>query len=92
LGTFIPVTGGEEMVRAEVAVPEPGVMAAGEKAQLKPLGRPLQESEMELSKEPDWGFAVTVKPPDLPEGIVTDDGDALKDTVEDPPPELHAGL
>ena len=80
------------MVRAEVAVPEPGVMAAGEKAQLKPLGRPLQESEMELLNEPDCGFAVTVNPPDCPAGIVMDEGAALKDNVDDPPPEPHAGL
>jgi len=79
------------MVRAEVTVPEPGVMAAGEKAQLKPPERPLQESEMELLKEPDCGFAVTVNPPDCPAGIVMDEGAALKDTVDDAPPEQHVG-
>ena len=80
------------MVRVELAVPEPGVMATGEKEQLKLLGTPLQESEMGLLNEPECGFAVTVNLPDCPAGMVTDDGEALKVTVDDPPPELHAGL
>src|SRR3977135_1807395 len=92
-GKFIPATVAAEMVRAEVAVPAPGVMAAGEKEQLKPLGIPLQESEMLLLKEPDCGFALTVRLPDCPAGMVTVEGDALKVTLDEPPPpEVQAGL
>jgi hypothetical protein len=80
------------MVRVEVAVPVPGVMVAGEKEQFKVLGSPLQESAIELLNEPDCGFAVTVKVPDRPAGIVRDIGDALKDTIDDPPPVAHPGL
>lgn len=36
---------------------------------------------MELLKAPDWGWATTVKFPDWPAAIVTDEGAALKDTV-----------
>jgi hypothetical protein len=92
-GKFIPVTAAAEMVRAEVAVPAPGVMAAGEKEQFQPLGIPLQASEMELLNEPDCGLALTVKVPDCPAGMVTVEGDALKVTVDEPPPpEVQAGL
>ena len=66
-------------------------MVAGEKEQLKLLGIALQESEMELLNDPDCGFAVTVKFPDCPAGIVADDGEALKETVDEPPVELHPG-
>src|SRR2546430_9968740 len=41
---FSPAMEAAEMVRVEVAVPEPGVMAAGENAHPMPTGRPLQES------------------------------------------------
>lgn len=41
------------MVRVEVAEPEPGLMVAGEKEQLKLLGSPAQESEMGLVEDPD---------------------------------------
>lgn len=44
------------------------------------LGIPLQLSEMGLLKVPDCGFAVTVKFPDFPDGIVTVAGAALKST------------
>ena len=42
------------------------------------LGIPLQLSEMGLLKVPACGFAVTVKFPDFPDGIVTVAGAALK--------------
>jgi hypothetical protein len=49
---------------------------------------------MGLLNDPDCGFAVTTSVPDCPAGMVTAVGEALKVTlfVEDPPPELHAGL
>ena len=80
-GRFIPVTAAAEMVRVEVATPEPGVMEAGEKEQLKLLGIPAHEREIALLNAPDCGFAVTVKRPDCPAGNVTADGDAPKATV-----------
>jgi hypothetical protein len=80
-----------EIVRVEVPAPEPGVMAAGEKAQLIPLGIPSQESEMGLLNDPDCGTAVTVKVPDCPEGILIEMGDALKDIVDEAPVAPHAG-
>src|ERR1039458_815364 len=80
-GRFIPVTVVEEMVRVEVAVPAPGVMLAGKKEQAKVLGMPLQLSEMGLLNDPDCGFALTVRFPDIPAGIVRDPGDAVKDRV-----------
>jgi hypothetical protein len=67
------------MVRVEVAVPEPGVMIAGEKEQLKVLGTPVHDSEMGLFEAPDCAFAVTVRLPDFPAGIVTAVGEAPKD-------------
>ena len=69
------------MVSVELAVLAPGVMAAGENAQVRPLGSPLQESEIELLNAPDWGSATTVRFPDWPAEIVSDDGAALNDTV-----------
>jgi hypothetical protein len=80
------------MVRVEATVPDPGVMAPGENEQLKLLGRPLQESEMALLKAPDCDSAATVKLPDFPAGIVMDDGDAVKDNVDEPGPAAHPGL
>ena len=77
------------MVRVELAVPEPGVMVAGEKAQLNLAGIPAHESEIgTLNAFPDWAFAVTVKPPDAPVAIVTVAGAALKDTAGFEPPPL----
>lgn len=64
-------------------MPLPGVMVAGEKTQLRVLGMPLQESAMELLKVPDCVCTLTVKVPVLPEGMMTDAGDALKDKVGD---------
>jgi hypothetical protein len=83
-----------EMVSVEVAAPFPGVMIAGENAHCQPLGTPLQASVIGLLNDPDCGFAVTVTVADCPAGMVTAVGEALKVTVEveDPPPELHAGL
>jgi hypothetical protein len=65
----------------EVALPDPGVMLAGEKEQFRALERPLHESEMGVLKDPDCVCAVTVKVPDLPAGMITDNGDALKANV-----------
>jgi hypothetical protein len=69
------------MVRTEVAVLAPGVMAAGEKAQLKLEGSPVQVSEMGLLKVPDCAVAATVKVPDMPERMVMVAGAALNETV-----------
>ena len=41
---------------------------------------PLQLSEMELLNDPDCGFAVTVRVPDMPARIVSEAADTLKDT------------
>ncbi len=41
------------MVRVDAAVPAPGTMLAGAKLQLNVLGKPAQESVIELSNEPD---------------------------------------
>lgn len=57
------------------------VMLAGENEQDHPVGRPAQESETGLLNVPDCGFAVTVKFADRPAGMVTDDGDALRDKL-----------
>ena len=54
------------MVRVEVAVPEPGVIVAGEKEQLSELGSVGQESEIGLFKAPDCAVAITVMLPDCP--------------------------
>ena len=56
-------------------------MLAGEKEQLIVLGMPLQLSAIELLNDPDCGFAVTVRLPVVPAEIVSDAGDALKDSV-----------
>jgi len=69
------------MVRAEFTGAEPMVKLTGEKAQVHPVGRPAQESETGLLKVPDCGFAVTVKLPDWPDEIVTEEGDALRDRL-----------
>ncbi len=71
----------EEIVSAEVAIPEPGVMLAGENEQLIVLGIPVQLSAIELLNDPDCGFAVTVRRPAVPAEIVRDEGDALKESV-----------
>jgi hypothetical protein len=69
------------IVRAELVGVEPMVMLAGEKEQAHPVGSPAQESETGLLNVPDCGFAVTVKFPDWPVGMVTVDGDALRDRL-----------
>jgi len=56
-------------------------MVAGENEQLKLLGIPAHERAIGLLNAPDCGFAVTVKRPDWPAGIVMADGDAPKDTA-----------
>lgn len=77
----MPVVALEEIVTTEVAMPEPGVMLAGENEQLIVVGIPLQLSAIELLNDPDCGFAVTVRLPAAPAEIVSDAGDALKDSV-----------
>jgi hypothetical protein len=69
-----------EIVRVEVAVPIPGVMAAGEKEQLRELGSAGQESEMGLFETPDCAVALTVTLPDFPARTLTDVGDAPNET------------
>jgi hypothetical protein len=76
------------MVSVELALPAPGVIVAGEKAQASVLGTPLQESVIMPLNPP----AVTVSFPDCPTGKVIDDGDALKETVGAPAVEVHVGL
>ncbi len=71
----------EEIVSVEAAIPEPGVMLAGENEQLIVLGIPVQLSVIELLNDPDCGFAVTVRLPAVPADIVRDAGDALKESV-----------
>lgn len=77
----MPLVALAEIVTMEVAIPEPGVMLAGEKEQLIVLGIPLQLSAIELLNDPDCGFAVTVRLPAAPAKIVSEAGDALKDSV-----------
>jgi hypothetical protein len=78
-------------VRVDFAVPLPGVTAAGEKLQLKPVTA-LQESETGLLKLPDWAATVTLRLPDRPAAMARDDGEAPRDKVGVPvgllPPEL----
>ena len=57
----------EEIVSVEAAIPEPGVMLAGENEQLIVLGIPVQLSAIELLRyDPDCGFAVTERRPAAP--------------------------
>ena len=69
------------MVRMEFTGFEPMVKLAGENEQPHPVGKPVQESETGLLNVPDCGFAVTVKLPACPAGIVTEDGAALRDRL-----------
>lgn len=64
----------------ELALLAPGVMVTGEKEQLSELGRPVQESAMELLKAPDCGVAVIVSVADCPDTRVSFAGDASKVT------------
>jgi hypothetical protein len=77
---------GVDIVRVDFAVPLPGVMAAGEKAQLKPATE-LQESETGLLKLPDRAATVMLRLPDPPAVTARDDGAAPRDKL-DVPPEL----
>ena len=77
-------TAAVEMVSWALAALEPGVMEAGENEQLKPVGSPLQESAMRSLKAPDCGVAMTVRFPDCPDEMVSDEGAALNETVEFP--------
>ena len=60
-------------VRTDVAALAPGVIAAGEKEQLKVAGKPEQLRAIESLKVPDCGTAVTVTLPDAPADIVIAD-------------------
>ena len=68
------------MVRTEVAVPAPGVMVLGENEQFKVLGRRPQERVMGSLKAPDCDPAETVTVAFCPARIVTDAGEAEKDS------------
>jgi hypothetical protein len=89
------------MVRTEVAVPAPGVMVLGENEQFRVVGRPPQERAMGLVNAPDCDPAETVKVPDCPARIVTDAGEAEKDSdgagcvgggAGGPPPVVQDGV
>ena len=67
-------------MRVDFALPFPGVTATGEKVQLKP-GTALQESETGLLKLPDWAATVTLRLPDRPAEMASDDGAAPRDKV-----------
>jgi hypothetical protein len=69
------------MVRTALALPAPGVIAAGEKEQVKVLGRLAQVSVTGLLKAPDLTCAETVIVPDFPAGMLMDSGEAPKDKV-----------
>jgi hypothetical protein len=69
------------MVRMELAMPVPGVTEATENEQIKVLGQPLTESMIGLLNDPDCVLAVILRVFDCPAGIVSDEGDALKDKV-----------
>jgi hypothetical protein len=75
-----------DIVRVDFAVPLPGVMAAGEKAQLKPATE-LQESKIGVLKLPLWAATLTLRVPEPPAGTASDDGAAPRDKL-DVPPEL----
>jgi hypothetical protein len=64
----------------EFAEPLPGVTAAGEKLQLKPATA-LQESATGLLKLPDWAVTVTLRLPDRPAAMASDDGAAPRDKL-----------
>ena len=78
---FIAVPELAAMVRAEFTGVEPMVKLAGENEQFHPVGKPVHESATGLLNVPDCGLAVTVKFLDCPAGMVTDDGDALRDRL-----------
>jgi len=78
-----PVATSADMVRVDFAVPLPGVTAAGEKLQLKPLTG-LQESATGLLKLPDWTATVTLRLPDRPAAMARDDGATPRDKVDEP--------
>ncbi len=80
-GGFVVAAVVVEMVSVELALLDPGVIVAGEKEQPNVLGMPLQLSEMGLFNDPDCNFAVTIRLPAIPAGIVRDTGAALNDRV-----------
>jgi hypothetical protein len=71
-----------EIVSLDATELAPGVTVAGENEQVNVFGRPVQESAIDLLKAPACGFAITVKLPDFPAGIVIDPGVALKENVD----------
>ncbi len=83
----------DEIVTVDDALPEPGVMAAGENEQFSPLGIPLQERAIGVLNEPDCACAVTVKIPVSPVGMVIEFGVALNAIVVDEGAvDAHEGL
>ena len=81
-----------EIVRREVAAPDPGVIIAGEKIQLSALGMPAQESAIGVFNDPDCVSAVTVTAADCPAGMVSVVGAAPSATVGGMMFELHDGV
>lgn len=69
------------MVSMEVALPDPGLMAAGENEQVSVAGKPPHESEIAPLNVPAWVAAITLRFPGLPEEIVTEFGEAVKETL-----------
>lgn len=82
---FVAPTDVAETVTTEVAAPDPGVMDAGEKEQFRLLGTLLQESEIELLKDPDCAWAVRVTLPDCPGVMTREEGEAVNDKFDDDP-------
>lgn len=79
-GKVLPTTEAAEIVRIELAVPDPGVMVLGENEQFSVLGRPPQERAMGLLNAPDCDPAETLMVPACPARIVTDAGEAEKES------------
>src|SRR5579864_3035101 len=68
-----------EMVRLDVAVPDPTVTVVGEKEQLRLLGRPMQARAIGSLKTPELEFAVIAKLAEPPLASVMLEGDALSE-------------
>ena len=94
-GVFVAVLRAFVIFSVDVAVPEPGLMVAGENEQTRFVGRKSQESAMLPLLGADCDVAVTVTCPDLPLGIVSAAGEAVNHGFCDEPEpgaELQAGL
>jgi len=92
----VPAAAPEVVVRVNVAL-DGGVMEAGEKLPLTPLGRPLTESEIAELK-PFRAEGLTVKVVEFPATTEADPGDSASEksaalvtvTVDDPPDRVTA--